>query len=349
VQNWMAEIATLAARPGADGAEPLLHVLHDQAIEIHCSSPETRALLGAYLGYLETAWPREPTRRLRFGISETCFADEAVLSRQPEGHEPRRAAGFELWREGDALAARVPGLAVGVSQLPMGRADIVIDPAGASDGFLVRDIVSVFLVEMLRGLGRYPLHASAAVLADAGLVVLGGSGAGKTTLALGMARAGLAIATDDWLLYRATPTEVEAFPLVRSVSLPIDQVPDPTAYPILAHLRGGPLDKLVVARESLGPAPPHRFRPRLIVHARREEIETSVVRPTTPERLLAPALTQSALAASDAGSTHAQIACLRRLLSSCHCVELLSGRDIGRDPAIGGRLLRRHLEEVVGA
>jgi hypothetical protein len=349
VQNWMAEIENLASRVTPVGAEPLVHVLHDQVLEIHCTLPETRALLSEYLRYLEDAWPKDPTRRLRFTVSEMPPGHSAALEGGLEGGEARHAAGFELWRDGDTLAVRVPGLAAGISQLPTGRADLLIDPAGASDPFLVRDLLSVFLVEMIRGLGRFPLHASAGVLDGAGVVVLGGSGAGKTTLALGMSRAGLAIATDDWLLYRALGGEVEAFPLVRSVSLPIDQVPDPSAYQVLAHLSDGPLQKLVVARESLGPAPPRRFRPRLIVHARREDIETSELRPSTPEHLLAPALTQSALAACSASSTRDQIACLRQLLASCSCVELLSGRDIGRAPEVGGWLLRRHLEEVVGA
>jgi len=160
-----------------------------------------------------------------------------------------------------------------------------------------------------------------------------------------MSQAGLSIATDDWLLFRMGDAGAEAFPLVRSVSLPSDQVPDPSRFTVLAHHREPPTDKYIVTRESLGPPSPPQFRPALVVHASRQSSEVSEAREVRPEELLAPALTQSALASGDEGSIRRHVGALRALLASCRCLELRAGRDIGADPAHGGRLLRRWLEK----
>jgi hypothetical protein len=46
-------------------------------------------------------------------------------------------------------------------EIPPGTADLFFDPHHARNAFLVRDLLSVYLVEMHRRDGAFPLHAAA--------------------------------------------------------------------------------------------------------------------------------------------------------------------------------------------
>lgn len=347
--NAEREIGSLIEDGRGGPGRLLRHTLHDVAIEIECRSEAADAILRQYLGYLEGASGDDPVATLRFRVAEASREEiERATSRYRTG-QPRSTAGLELWRDAEWGIASAPGEALCVAALPTRQADIVLSPAGASDPFLVRDLLSVFLVEMLRRMGRYPLHSSAGVLGSEGVVVLGPPGAGKTTLALGMARAGLAIATDDWLLYRARGDGIEAQPLIRCISLPCDQVPDPSRYTVLAYHRELPVGKYIVTRDSVSPPCPRTFRPRVVVQVLRHGGDLSEVEEASAGALLAPALTQSALGSGDEVSIRNQLAALRQLLEGCICLRLHAGLDIGRDPSVGGRLLRRWLEAGSGA
>lgn len=336
-------IEKLVARAGPDTPYVLRRPLHDVEIVVESYSPAATAILEQYLGYLEGGWGGPPRLLPRFRVFE-CPGDE--IARLPEyapPGAPREAAGLEVWRDGPLGYARRPRAAFARADLASLTADLVFAPHHARNAFLVRDLLSVYLVEMLRRDGAFPLHAAAGVSGEDAIVVLGPPGAGKTTLALGMSRAGLSIATDDWVLYRLAGGAVEASPLIRCISLPCDQVDDPGRYEVLAHHREPPIDKYIVTRESLGPPSPLRFRPRVVVHAQRRDTETSEVRAVRPGDLLGVALTQSALASGDRNSLRSHLAALRALLDGCTCLELAAGRDIGRDPAVGGTALARWL------
>jgi len=317
------------------------------SVEIEVHHPHAAATLRDYLTYLEGPWPCEPTGHCRFRMAALPYDRISLLA----DHEPRTptrpAAGFEIWRDGDIGYIRVVGGGFGKAHLAENRADLLIDPERGLNAFLVRDLVGSFLIEMMRRAGRYPLHSSAAALGEDGVIVVGHAGAGKTTLALGMLRAGLALATDDWILFEPGPDGPRAYPLIQSVSVPFDQMDDPSKYDILAIHREEPLHKYIVSRSSLCPDAPRSFRPRLLVLARRAASAVSEVRTAPEGEAMSLALAQGALATTDARSAKAQMAALRALLSEVECVELRAGRDIGSDPAVGGRLVRRHLERAL--
>lgn len=329
--------------PRADGGTGcgLVHRLHDTEIAVAGDSIRAVEALAEYFGYLEGGWPGEPSARLSLTVLESPSSDWPTLHPRSARQLP---GGLEAWRGDDGtLHARLGDAAMGEGLPASGLATLRFDPARTVTAAQVRDLASLYLVESLRVWGRFPLHASAAVREGEAVLALGGSGAGKTTLALGLSRSGFAVATDDWLLYEAGG---RAFPLVRSVSVPIDQVEDESRYAVLARHDEPPLPKLIVARESLGAVAPPTFRPRLVVHVRRCESEVSEVRQVHGRELLAAALGQSAIATADATGLRAQIGALSGLLARARCLELWAGRDIGADPARGGRMLARHFEEA---
>jgi hypothetical protein len=341
--NGTSGIGKLTALGRAGTPHLVQRPLHDVEIRVESYSPAASEILDQYLGYLEGGWGGPPRLTLRFRVFERPGEEIARLPDYAPPGTPREAAGLEVWRDGVLGYARSPGAAFARADLASLSADLFFDPLYARNAFLVRDLLSVYLVEMLRRDGAFPLHSAAGVKGGDAVIVLGPPGAGKTTLALGMSRAGLSIATDDWLLYRLVGGAVEAAPLIRCISLPCDQVDDPGRYEVLAHHREPPIDKYIVTRESLGPPSPPRFRPRVVVYARREDACTSEVGVVRPDDLLGIALTQSALASGDQASIRRHLAALRVLLGSCTCLELAAGHDIGRDPAVGGRLLARWL------
>jgi hypothetical protein len=101
---------------------------------------------------------------------------------------------------------------VGVFAARNGR-EIIIDPVPGVDEALLRTFLlgPIFAV-LLRQRGLLVLHASATVWNGAALAFMGGSGLGKSTLALSFYARGCAIITDDLMAVRVGPAPPEVPP-----------------------------------------------------------------------------------------------------------------------------------------
>jgi hypothetical protein len=77
-----------------------------------------------------------------------------------------------------------------------------------------RPLLTLPLIESLKRLGLYSLHASGAVLDGKAVLIAGHSGAGKSTLAAALVRAGFAFIGDDmtFLVEREGTVGIRAFP-----------------------------------------------------------------------------------------------------------------------------------------
>src|SRR5262245_22761595 len=80
--------------------------------------------------------------------------------------------------------------------------------------FLSHPLLTLTLVELLKRRGMYSAHAACLAVGGRGLLLAGVSGAGKTTLALALARAGLQFLGDDTVFVAPSPSGVGvlAFP-----------------------------------------------------------------------------------------------------------------------------------------
>lgn len=317
--------------------------LHDIAIRIEAFEDRAARILADYVSYLDDPWPVEPQHAFRFRFAVASYLDVAALVSRESTGPVRSAAGFDLWREGDLAFLRMEEYAFGQCDLAASSAHIALAPEASHNPLVIRNLVGIFLTEMLRRAGRYPLHAAGAADDGRGVVVIGPAGAGKSTLTLGMARAGFAIASDDWLLLEETPSGIDAIALIRVLSIPVDQLPDPSSLEIIATHADDWTEKYIVDRSALTDRIAHRIRPAVLVCAERVDDALSEVQPVTESYAVARALAQSALIPGDQATIRKQMAAVGRLARQCVCVALRAGRDAALDPTVGADLIRQVL------
>ena len=88
---------------------------------------------------------------------------------------------------------------------------------GHSDA--TRDLLVAALIIALRAMGVYLIHAGAVSFEDRALLLIGDSGAGKSTTAIGLVNAGCSYLGDDGCLIREHAGDVELLPLWSSFRL----------------------------------------------------------------------------------------------------------------------------------
>ena len=104
-----------------------------------------------------------------------------------------------------------------------GRADFLVDPAADTIVCEPRDCPEAMrrhflfdqVVPLMLSLNHVVLHASSVVAAGGFAAFIGAGGAGKSTIALALARAGLAIGSDDGLLVDTAGVATPSYPCVR--------------------------------------------------------------------------------------------------------------------------------------
>ena len=150
------------------------------------------------------------------------------------------AGGIDYYDDTDELFVDYDG-AIRVRCRPAGgEVDIAIDEPDAGRVLAVNPFFTIPLLELAKRRGRYPLHTACVAADGRGLLLAGGSGAGKTTLAIALARAGLTFLGDD-IVFLVAGDDGRG---TRAYALP-DQidVTDTTVamFPELRALRGAPL------------------------------------------------------------------------------------------------------------
>ena len=131
--------------------------------------------------------------------------------------------GLELWRPepGELVLRSTNGLIARVSENEIAVAGDA--PALARE---FRYVAMIALTHVLASRGRHVLHGGAVVCDDRALLVLGGSGTGKSTLVLAALRSGWSALTDDLVAVQRRDGTVVALGLPRPISVPRDVVVD---------------------------------------------------------------------------------------------------------------------------
>jgi hypothetical protein len=248
----------------------------------------------------------------------------------------RGADGFLLWDRASRVALR-PGAPVEAWIAPPER-EIVCGSAGA--------MLQIALTLALRSRGLYHLHAAALRHpSGAAVLVVGGSGAGKTTTTLALLEAGADYLGDDALFLEA-PGPGEA---ARILAFPREFHLGPAtlaAFPRLEAYAGPPSPAARGDKRPVDPrrAYPGRDRALLSVVAglagRALAVFPGVVdAPTTEVAPLPRAEAFGHLLASSAAlvidglpGRHENLTLLQGLVGAARCVELRLGRDVLTDP-----------------
>jgi hypothetical protein len=160
-----------------------------------------------------------PQIRLRFDRRSPALPD-----RPPD----LSYTGIEVWLGGDGAACRS---AAGVAARRHGDDIHVGGPTNGSPAGVASDLASAFrrstqhvLADALAEHGRYTLHAASIRLGDDVVVALGGTGAGKSTLAYAASRCEWSVLSDDLTFVAHGIDELLAWGLPKPINIPGDLI-----------------------------------------------------------------------------------------------------------------------------
>lgn len=214
-----------------------------------------------------------------------------------------------------------------------GAAHLWAGGSGEEDVWLVsHPLLTIALLELLERRGRYSLHAAAMASADGTVTLLaGGSGAGKTTLALALLRHGWAFLADDTVFLGAGEA---AGPTVLGFADEVD-VGDGTAdlLPGLHDLLAGTSipgreKRQLRVEDAFGTAPVMEGRPVALVFPSIGADERSRLEPIAPDEALVELAPNVLL--TEPASSQAHLDALADLVRTTPCWRLKTGRDFDR-------------------
>jgi ABC-type Fe3+/spermidine/putrescine transport system ATPase subunit len=189
--------------------------------------------------------------------------------------------------------------------------------------------------------GRYGLHANCVVKEKTGLLIVGGSGCGKTTLTVGLLSAGWSYLADDALMLRRVSRGIEALALRRGISC----TPQTAAYfpelritdqetPVLAE------GKRWVAAEPLCSGRfSHLCFPRILLFPQVTARKHSQLMPLDETRAMIGLIQQSPGIMCDKPLVRKQLETLSLLINQSISYQLLVGTDVYEDPTAVSNLL----------
>jgi hypothetical protein len=192
------------------------------------------------------------------------------------------------------------------------------------------------LMKLFRQKGLYTLHGAGLVSpANAGVVISGPCGCGKSTLSIGLIRAGWGYLSDDALLLREVNQVVEILALRKSFYVDEENAqryPDLSLGAVVPDNAGGQRRQL-----ALHESHPDQYLPQttasVLVFPRIVSDPTSTLKPLSGAAALAKLLGESGGQLFDRRSMSQHLQLLKRLVEQTRAFELRSGQDLHRDPS----------------
>lgn len=204
----------------------------------------------------------------------------------------------------------------------------------------LEDLTTIALAPLLRRHGYYMVHAFAATRAAGALLLVGGSGRGKTSTGMNLVTHGWHYLGNDVTLLQARPGGVYALPSPGGINVSRDSV---TLLPQLAsllrdhdpHPADGKyhLPATVVADGSAGPLPV-----RVICFPEVHDTATSRLLPLSRAEALAYLMIDS-VDHWDREALAGHINLLQQVTEQARCHRLILGRDVGALPTLLGSAL----------
>jgi len=304
--------------------------LHGISVEMVSADPD----MAAAAARLMEVWPRaEPTRaEVRFDLLR---ADAAQLaSRQLPRDRCDHWPGLEVGADGHLLwfrRERCGSLVMVDLRAHRGwayLADGQITPQAME--VIFTGLIPMALAQILTRRGIFSIHACGAARDGRAVVAAGGRGAGKSTLAMSLARAGLGVLSDDRVLVRHAAADIECLSWPGPVNL------TERSIGLFAELAGAPLvasplqGKWAVPAEAVCRSPAvDSARARLLLFPTVSDRAESAFEPLRAGEALVQLVPCSLF------YVHRQVlaehlATLRDLVAACRCYRVQLGRDVAQ-------------------
>ena len=192
------------------------------------------------------------------------------------------------------------------------------------------------LMKLFRQKGLYALHGAGLVSPNkAGVIITGPCGSGKSTLSIGLIRAGWGYLSDDALLLRDVNNVVEILALRKSFYVDEDNVQryqDLSPGAVVPDNTGGQRRQLAL-HESHPDQYVSRATASLLLFPRIVPHATSTLKPLTGATALTKLLAESGGQLFDRSSMSQHLQILKRLIEQTRAFELHAGQDLHRDPS----------------
>jgi hypothetical protein len=306
-----------------------LYTLHDIPIRFQIDDEEAaRRINEQWQPFLADGPLGEPiTITLRITETAPGPPDLPAVSAGPD---------VSYFREGAQLAVLFPGWGRFDVQLDCDRVSGIMARAAIAAYGIFEDMILIALAPLLRRRGYYAIHAFAAVQDDRALLILGDTGAGKTTTGISLLARGAKLLANDTPLLRP---DIDDGPQLYAYPGLLSLYPDSLArFPELAHLMnaGQRLDgseKISFAADALWPDVwAWRAAPAALVFPTiTPELERSYLEPLLPFDALQRLIIQS-IEDWDAATIPGHLRALRRLVNAAPAWRLHLAPDIPRLP-----------------
>jgi hypothetical protein len=308
--------------------------LHGVEVEVRSNRPELLELVARRLRFFARGATSRPAARF-----ELRAVARHVVER-PEGalrsvYEPE--TGEVVYHEGrDELFIDYGRVR---ARCRLGEGDVlvsVLEPAAESAWAATRPLVTLPLLEVLKRHGLYGVHAAGLVAGSRGVALPGGSGSGKTTVALALAQGGFGFLGDDMLFLSANGEG----PLLLAFPDELDLTNATAAF--FPGVEGDLRDELGTAKRQLaaersGGELVARARPSLLLFPRIGSGAQTDVEPCTADEALRELVPNVLL--TDPASSQGHLDALGRLARDTRCYRLSLAQDFQQLPTLVAELI----------
>jgi hypothetical protein len=319
--------------------------VHGSLLRVECADETINTAVDGRLRHFRS--DRTGTPDILFDVRIGDTSDE--FAREPSGRGrpvyDAPAAQFMYYDETDELFVDYLGLVRLRAETRGAAVRVAVQDIDEARMLFSHPLFTVAFLESIKRLGHFPLHAACLERAGQGVLVAGGSGAGKTTLAVALARGGFGFLSDDlvFVVNQRVNGNGTGGLVVEGFADEVDLLDDTVLmFPELYEYAGRPKrpgrEKHAVRLEEVfGSDPVATCKPSVLILPSRTDTEQSVLEPVSRSEAMIELVPNVLL--TDPLTSQAHLDVLGALVAGVECYRMYTGHDLDQAVAAVDRLL----------